>query len=90
MPRLSRSTENVTICNCYVTGAYQLGTLLDGTFQRFDQTTRVSRNGRIKLGTESNGGFKNIAISNCVFEGCHGWRWRPSMADCLKTSASRT
>ncbi|MGA7575334.1 MAG: glycoside hydrolase family 28 protein [Terriglobales bacterium] len=67
-----RSTENVTICNCYVTGAYQLGTLLDGTFQRFDQTTRVSRNGRIKLGTESNGGFKNIAISNCVFEGCHG------------------
>ena len=33
---------------------------------------QVDRNGRIKLGTESNGGFKNIAISNCVFEGCYG------------------
>jgi polygalacturonase len=32
----------------------------------------VSRTGRIKFGTESNGGFKNIAISNCVFDGCSG------------------
>ncbi|HVU35677.1 MAG TPA: glycosyl hydrolase family 28-related protein, partial [Opitutaceae bacterium] len=28
--------------------------------------------GRIKLGTESWGGFRNIAISNCVFEYCRG------------------
>ncbi|HVU24140.1 MAG TPA: glycosyl hydrolase family 28-related protein [Opitutus sp.] len=28
--------------------------------------------GRIKLGTESFGGFKNITISNCVFEYCRG------------------
>ncbi|UOQ67723.1 hypothetical protein [Hymenobacter volaticus] len=28
--------------------------------------------GRIKFGTESNGGFKNITISNCVFEFCRG------------------
>jgi polygalacturonase len=28
--------------------------------------------GRIKCGTESNGGFKNITISNCVFESCRG------------------
>ena len=33
---------------------------------------RLARNGRIKCGTESNGGFKNITISNCVFEGCTG------------------
>ena len=33
---------------------------------------RLARNGRIKCGTESNGGFKNITISNCVFEGCMG------------------
>jgi len=32
----------------------------------------VGRTGRIKFGTESNGGFKNIAISNCVFDGCRG------------------
>jgi polygalacturonase len=29
--------------------------------------------GRIKCGTESNGGFKNIAVSNCVFESCRGF-----------------
>jgi polygalacturonase len=69
----ARATENVTISNCYVTGAYELGTLLDGTFKRFDPDAKVSHNGRIKFGTESNGGFKNIAISNCVFEGCHGF-----------------
>jgi polygalacturonase len=33
---------------------------------------KVGGTGRIKFGTESNGGFKNISISNCVFEGCQG------------------
>jgi hypothetical protein len=28
--------------------------------------------GRIKFGTESNGGFRNITISNCTFEFCRG------------------
>src|SRR5207344_1988870 len=28
--------------------------------------------GRIKLGTEASGGFRNIAISNCLFEFCRG------------------
>ncbi len=68
----ARATENVTISNCYVTGTYQMGTLLDGTFKKFPDGANIPRIGRIKLGTESNGGFKNIAISNCVFEGCHG------------------
>lgn len=68
----ARATENVTISNCYVTGAYKLGTLLDGTFKRFDANEKPKGTGRIKLGTESNGGFKNIAISNCIFEGCQG------------------
>lgn len=30
------------------------------------------RTGRIKCGTESNGGFRNIAIANCIFESCRG------------------
>ena len=68
----ARATENVTISNCYVTGTYEMGSLLDGTLKKFPAGTNVPRIGRIKLGTESNGGFKNIAISNCVFEGCHG------------------
>jgi hypothetical protein len=32
----------------------------------------VPHTGRIKFGTESDGGFRNITISNCVFEGCQG------------------
>jgi polygalacturonase len=68
----NRATENVTITNCYVTGNYELGTILDGTFKKFAADVRVPHTGRIKCGTESNGGFKNITISNCVFEGCNG------------------
>lgn len=62
-----RATENVTIDNCMVSG-YNLGTYIDGTFQ----TGSYGRTGRIKFGTESNGGFRNIAISNIIFEYCRG------------------
>jgi len=73
----ARSTENVTISNCYVTGAYALGTMLDGTWKPWvpdsDNKKPNGGTGRIKCGTESNGGFKNITITNCVFDGCHGF-----------------
>jgi len=68
----ARATENLTITNCFVTGGYEEGTVLDGTWKEFQPGVRVPRTGRIKCGTESNGGFKNITISNCVFEKCQG------------------
>jgi polygalacturonase len=70
----NRPTQNVTIANCFVSGCYQLGTVLDGTWKKFTMETdrKVGGTGRIKCGTESNGGFINISISNCVFEGCQG------------------
>ncbi len=68
----ARATEMVTISNCLVAGSYEEGTLLDGTFKRFAAEVKVPRTGRIKFGTESNGGFKNITVSNCVFDGCRG------------------
>ena len=68
----ARATENVTITNCQVSG-YDEGTLLDGTFKRDYNRYNVSGpTGRIKFGTESNGGFKNITITNCVFDYCRG------------------
>ena len=70
----ARPTENVTITNCQVTG-YDRGTLLDGTYQRHEADLvpdHEGPTGRIKCGTESNGGFRNIAITNCVFEYCRG------------------
>jgi polygalacturonase len=69
----TRATENVTITNCQVTG-YDLGTFLGGTYGR-TQTQAPDRDGvtgRIKLGTESCGGFKNITVSNCVFDRSRG------------------
>jgi polygalacturonase len=68
----ARATEMITISNCLVAGSYEEGALLDGTFKRFAADAKVPRTGRIKFGTESNGGFKNITVSNCVFDGCRG------------------
>jgi polygalacturonase len=100
-----RPCENVTITNCYVTGGYVVGAMLDGTFRKHltdyapglggafpppPPSTQPAgnagpvpvpprrppsgpgRTGRIKFGTESNGGFINITISNCVFDDCQG------------------
>jgi len=68
----SRAAEFITITNCYVSGCWEEGTLLDGTWKRIAPEARVPHTGRIKFGTESDGGFRNITISNCVFEGCQG------------------
>jgi len=69
----ARACENVTITNCQVSG-YDPGTFLDGTFKRTMERApdRDGPTGRIKFGTESNGGFKNITISNCVFDRSRG------------------
>ena len=60
------------ITNCYTSGYYDLGSVLDGTFKKYPNDAKLPRNGRIKCGTESNGGFKNITISNCTSEGSQG------------------
>lgn len=70
----ARATENVTITNCEVSG-FDRGTFFDGTYQRKEAALvpdKMDVTGRIKFGTESNGGFRNITISNCVFEYCRG------------------
>ena len=69
-----KATENVTITNCQVSG-YDRGTFLDGTYQRKEfklVPDKEGPTGRIKFGTESNGDFKNITISNCTFDFCRG------------------
>ena len=68
----ARSTENVTIDNCYVSGNYEVGSVIDGTWRRMPAGSTPTT-GRIKCGTESNGGFKNITITNCVFDECNGF-----------------
>ena len=69
----NRATENVTITNSQVSG-FDLGTMLDGTYKTTQQAApdKDRPTGRLKLGTESNGGFRNITISNIVFVHCRG------------------
>ncbi len=67
-----RHCENVTISDCFLSGNFVEGSLLDATFRRCEPSDRAYRTGRIKLGTESNGDFRNIAITNCVFDDCRG------------------
>jgi len=71
----TRSTERVTISDCTVTGSYKLGTALDGTYLPVPEGAAgdyPAHVGRIKIGTETDGDVRNIAVTNCVFEGCHG------------------
>jgi hypothetical protein len=68
-----RPCENVTITGCEVSG-FDPGSFLDGTY-RHAQPLAVDRDGptgRIKIGTETNGDFRNISVSNCVFDRCRG------------------
>jgi polygalacturonase len=69
----ARATENVTITNCLVSG-YDIGSLLDASYKRNVKQApdRDGATGRIKFGTESNGDFRNITISNIVFDHCRG------------------
>jgi polygalacturonase len=68
----ARASEYITIANCYVTGAYEVGSVLEGTWKPLSPELSPLATGRIKCGTESNGGFKNITIANCVFDQCRG------------------
>lgn len=74
-----KDTENVTISDCNLSG-YLQGSVLDCSYRSVEgevnphngKVTNHRAGGRIKLGTESSGGFKNIAISNCTFDYCGG------------------
>jgi polygalacturonase len=68
----ARPTESVTIANNFVTGIYELGSVVSGTWKKFADDAQVPRQGRIKCGTESNGGFRNITITGNVMEGSKG------------------
>jgi polygalacturonase len=69
----SRPCEDVTIRNCRLSG-YDMGTMLDGTFGTTQKLApdRGGPTGRIKLGTESNAGFRNVTITDCIFEHSRG------------------
>jgi polygalacturonase len=48
---------------------FEVGTLIDG---RMIPRANGNGNGRIKFGTEANGGFRNVTVANCVCRSCRG------------------
>ena len=68
-----KATENVLVKDCTVSG-YDPGTVFDGTYGTSITAApdRDGPTGRVKLGTESNGGFRNIRIENIRFKRCRG------------------
>lgn len=68
--------ENIIVRNCSISG-YEVGTLLSGERSRlletpYSKNPAVRSSGRIKLGTESSGGFRNVRVSDCSLEYCGG------------------
>ncbi len=71
-------TENVLISDCRVSG-YDEGTVYTGEYKTeliFPPAgiacARTQGTGRVKLGTESAWGFRNISVNNCIFENSRG------------------
>lgn len=69
----AKPTQHVLIEDCHVSG-YDVGSLLSGTRTTHTATAPDGDGptGRIKLGTESNGGFRHITIRRCTFTHCRG------------------
>jgi polygalacturonase len=68
-----RLTERVEVADCKVTG-FDPGTVFDGTYGRTQERApdQDRMTGRIKLGTESTGGYRDIVIRDCTFERSRG------------------
>lgn len=65
--------EDVTVIGCKTSG-YALGSVLDGSYRKSDyvSTDKVGVLGRIKLGTDSVGGFRNVLVTDCTCENSRG------------------
>lgn len=65
--------EDVQVIGCKTSG-YLLGSVLDGTYRKspYLAPDKVGVLGRIKLGTDSVAGFRNILIADCLCENSRG------------------
>ncbi len=69
----ARATERVEITRCHVSGFDLWGPCWTGPRAAHGSWLHQDRvTGRIKLGTESNGGFRRITISDCTFTRSRG------------------
>ena len=82
----ARATENVTISNCYVTGTYEMGSLLDGTLKKFPAGSKMLR--ALDASSWEQNRMAALRISpfqTVCLKAVTGWRWKRSMERCWKT-----
>ena len=81
-----RFCEDVQVIGCKTSG-YLMGSVVDGTYQPspYMSVDEVGVLGRIKLGTDSVAGFRNILISDCICENTRGLQMGASTAGCWRT-----
>jgi polygalacturonase len=58
-----RGSKHIRVRRCTIFGGFEVGTLRDGS--RKPLPSGLGRQGRFKLGTESNGGFEDILFEDC-------------------------
>lgn len=65
--------EDILIQGCKTSG-YAMGSLLDGSYRKSDYGSPDTAGvlGRIKMGTETIGGFRNVRISDCICTNSRG------------------
>ncbi len=78
----ARATENVTITNCFVTGDYQLGSVLDGTWKRFGAGDRngapaASNSAPNRMAASRTSRFRTVSLR--VARVCSGDRGRRAL-----------
>jgi len=68
-----RFCEDIQVIGCKTSG-YLMGSVVDGTYQPspYMSVDEVGVLGRIKLGTDSVAGFRNILVSDCICENTRG------------------
>ena len=81
----ARATEMVTITNCFVSGNFEEGTLLDATYKRFDPDFRVPAPGESNSAPNPTAGSRTLRSPIASSMDAKAWRWRRWTALCSKT-----
>ena len=85
----ARATENLTITNCYVTGVYELGTVLDGTWKRMEMPAKAaSAQAASSSAPKPTAASRTSPSPTASSKAATALRSNPSTAPSLKTSPS--
>ena len=70
-----RATENVTISNCYVTGTYEIGSVLDGSFRKLPDTWKHGRCAVRGSQPRTSSTCRSAPSPAHTFRSHSSWRW---------------